>query len=53
MDKRKLYRVNGYIYLFDPADPMLPANAEPVEKPKPKAKAAPKPKTKALKPENK
>ena len=53
MDKRKPYRVNGYVYLYDPSDPLLPKNAEPVEPEKPKKKAAPKPKTKAVTPENK
>lgn len=52
MDKRKPYRVNGFVYLYDPADPLLPRNAEPVEKPKAAKKSAT-PKTKALKPENK
>ncbi len=51
MDTRKRYRVNGYIFLYDPKDPRLPKDAELLEEPK--KKAAPKPKNKAVKPADK
>lgn len=51
-DKRKRYKVNGFIFLYDPDDPLLPKDAKLLEEAKPKKKAA-KAKNKALEPENK
>ena len=51
MAEMKRYRIGSLLFWYDPADPLLPAGAEPVDEPKPKAE--PKAEAKAVKPKNK